>query len=148
MKRVIAAIIMASVLFGCSWFNGSERTEAENFVKSYCSVLQRVYAEAKLEILANLATEKEYKKVFPVVQALKATNNVMKTEILDFKVKGTTVQGSKATVKTAERWRYWWEDRKTGAITKPKVEESYDLMYNLVKVGGKWKVDFIKNLNE
>jgi len=147
-KRIITSIVIAFLLLGCGRFNKPEQTEVENFVKGYCSILQRVYAEARLEILANVATEKEYKKVFPVVQALKATNNVMKTEVLDFKVKGATVQGSQATVRTSERWRYWWEDRKTGAITKPKVEESYDLEYNLLKVKGTWRVDLIKGLDQ
>jgi hypothetical protein len=147
-KSVIAAIITALALFGCGRSDSQEQTEAENFVKGYCSILQRVYAEARLEMLANVATEQEYKKVFPVVQALKATNNVMKTEVLEFKVKGATVQGTKATVRTSERWRFWWEDRKSGAITKPKVEESYDLEYSLLKLKGSWRVDSIRNLNQ
>jgi len=147
-KGIITSIAVVFLMFGCSSFNGAEQTEAENFVKSYLSVLQRVYAEAKLEPLANLATEQEYKKVFPVIQALEATNNVMKTEVLEFKVKRTRIEGSKAVVTTAERWLYWWEDRKTGAITKPKGEESYNLEYHLLKVKGSWRVDSIRNLNQ
>lgn len=142
---MIASVAVAFVMFGCS---SAEQKEAENFVKSYLSVLQRVYAEARLESLANMTTEKEYKKIFPIVQALKATNNVMKTEVLEFKVKQTKIEGAKATVRTTERWRYWWEDRQTGAVTKPKTEESYDLEYNLVKVKGSWRVDLMKDLKE
>ncbi|MGB9082102.1 MAG: hypothetical protein WCD00_12455, partial [Desulfuromonadaceae bacterium] len=119
---VIACAVFVS---GCS--PSKEQKDAGNFVQNYCSVLQNVYARADMKILGNMATEKELKRVFPVLQALVATENVMKSEILKFKLKKTTVTADTATVQTSERWLFWWEDRKTGTITKPKVEESYEL---------------------
>jgi hypothetical protein len=88
------------------------------------------------------------KKLYPVIQALSATDNSMKTEIAELKIDKAKVTEDRATVRTSEKWRYWWADRKTGAITKPKREESYELEYNLLKNNGRWRVDSIKNLKE
>lgn len=150
MKRNLLFLsIMAFAVLTCSGCKPSkEDEEVRGFVKNYVSIMQGVYAEANLNILAPFATEKEIKKMFPVIQALKATGNVMKTEILDFNIKKSKVKADVATVTSSERWRFWWQDVKTGAITKPRSEESYRLEYHLVKDKGQWKVDFIKNLNE
>jgi hypothetical protein len=146
LRKILFALFCAIFLAGCS--ENPQKSEVENFVRNYCSVLQMAYETADFDILVPAATEKELKKVFPVIQALKATDNVMKTEILGFKIKKTKVSEDKATVRTHERWRYWWEERRSGTITKPKGEESYKLEYNLLKENGRWKVDFIRNLNE
>ena len=134
------------MLSGCSENKNEE--EAKNFVQNYCSVMQDAYARADLNIIGTMTTENEIKKLFPIIQALTATDNRMKTEIIEFKLKKAKVSGDKATVRTAEKWRFWWVDKTSGTITKPKSEESYKLEYNLVKDHGQWKVDFVKNLNE
>ncbi len=135
------------LLIGCGVNKNEE--EAKNFVQNYCSILQLTYARADLNVLAQVTTEKELKKVFPVIQALKATGNIMKTEVLEFNIKKAKVKDDSAIVRTHERWRYWWEDGNTGSITKPKNEETYNLEYHLIKErNGQWKVDFIKNLDE
>ncbi|WP_243372307.1 nuclear transport factor 2 family protein [Geotalea sp. SG265] len=142
----IAVVSLALITFGCK--PSKEDEEVRNFVKNYVSIMQAVYAEANLNLLVPFTAEKEIKKVFPVIQALKATDNVMKTEILAFELEKSKVKGDTATVRTTERWRFWWQDAKTGAITKPKTEEQYRLEYHLVKTGGGWKVDFVRNRNE
>ena len=58
------------------------------------------------------------------------------------------MEAETATVSTSEKWRYWWVSEASGAITKPKAEESYQLEYHLVRVDGRWKVDAIRNSNE
>lgn len=143
---LIATVFLLLISFGCK--PSKEDEEVRDFVKNYVSIMQAVYAEANLYLLVPFTAEKEIKKVFPVIQALKATGNVMKTEILAFDLKKSKVDGDTATVRTTERWRFWWQDAKTGIITKPKTEEQYKLEYHLVKTGGGWKVDFVKNLNE
>jgi hypothetical protein len=142
------ALLVLGILFllGCVADKGEEETKG--FVQNYCSILQDAYARADMKLIGQISTEKEMKKLFPVIQALTATDNYMKTEILEFKIKKAKVKDDKAMVRTSEKWRYWWIDRKTGMLTKPKHEESYELEYNLLKVDGRWRVDFIKNLNE
>lgn len=142
----ILVLFMGSLLLaGCG--KKREAAEMENFVMNYCSILQAAYVQADMNLLVPMTTENELKKLFPVFQALKATGNVMKTEIQEFKVKDVDLAGDKATVKTAEKWRFWWQEQESGRITKPHVVESYRLRYHLLRAGGSWKVDSIENLN-
>ncbi|AJE04658.1 hypothetical protein [Geobacter pickeringii] len=127
------------LLAGCS--PSTERIAA---VQNYCSVIQAVYVSQDLAPLAHVATQKELKKVYPVVLALKTTDNVMKTTIDSFSITG----GGGDTVETREQWTFWWEDRRGGGVTKEKKTESYHLRYHLKKEKGRWKVDYIDNLND
>jgi hypothetical protein len=151
MKSRMIRLIYPMLILGMMSLQGcANKSEAEvkGFVQNYCSLLQAAYLKADIKPLTAMATEKELKKVFPSIQALALTGNSMQTEILEYKIKKAQVDDNKATVKTAEKWRYWWTDMKTGAVTKAKHEESYNLAYNLVKVNGAWKVDSIKNLDD
>ena len=131
-------------------FGGCSRTPADpelvKAVEEYCSVIQLVYLQANMVPLAQVATDKESKRVYPVVQALQSTGNAMRTEILSFKAVGSRMGEARAAfVETREKWRFWWEDRRTGQITKPKTEEEYRLTYRLVRDGQRWKVDQVKH---
>ncbi|MBJ6723116.1 hypothetical protein [Geomesophilobacter sediminis] len=146
LTRLYALLCIGALLvLGCS---DKKEEEVKAFVANYCSVLQDTYAKADMKQLVPLATEKELKKIFPLIQALNATNNSMRTEIVDYKIVRTKVADNEATVRTDEKWRYWWVDRTSGLITKQKQEESYQLQYNLIKVDGRWRVDSVQNLKE
>jgi hypothetical protein len=134
------------LIAGCGHQKGEE--EVRNFVGNYCSVLQEAYAKADLKAIRQMATDNEMKKLFPVIQALTVTENSMPTEVLDFKIEKVKLAEDKATVRTSERWSFWWVDRKTQTITKPKVVESYKLRYNLVKNKGRWMVDSVESLDK
>jgi hypothetical protein len=146
LRMNLLVILGVLLLVGCGANKAEE--EVKGFVQNYCSILQDAYSRVDLKLLSQISTEKEMKKLFPVFQAMSVTGNSMKTEILEFKIKKVKVKDNKGTVKTAEKWRYWWTDNKTGQITKQKHEETYDLEYNLIKIDGNWRVDFIKNLND
>lgn len=148
MSRILVAGLLLGALLcsGCS--ASKEEKEVAGVIQNYLSLMQVVYDRADLSLIYPVASEKELKKVFPTIQALQATGNRMKTEILEFKVKDAEVKPARATVTTAEKWRYWWVDQKSGAITKPMAEESYQLEYNLIKVDNSWKVDYIRNRSE
>jgi hypothetical protein len=147
-RMMIWKVALVVGLMGITGCAGKNEKEVKGFVQNYCSLLQSAYLKADITPLTAMATEKELKKVYPSIQALAVTGNSMNTEILEYKINQAKVQDDKATVKTAEKWRYWWTDMKTGAVTKAKHEESYNLAYNLVKVNGAWKVDSIKNLDD
>lgn len=145
-SAMLVLLVGSLLLAGCG--KNKEAAEMENFVMNYCSIMQAAYAKADLNMVVPMTTEKELKKLFPVFQALKATGNVMMTEIQEFKVKDVDMDGDKASVKTAEKWRFWWQEQSSGRITKPHVVESYRLRYHLVRSGGSWKVDSVENLNK
>jgi len=146
--RLVSALILlwlaALLLAGCS--RPGQDQPVVKAVEEYCSIIQTVYLQLDLKPLAQVATEKELKRVYPIVQALQAANNVMKTEVDAFTVTSVAVSGATATVDTAERWTFWWEERGTGTVTKEKKEENYRLRYALLNQNGAWKVDQVRHL--
>jgi prephenate dehydratase len=144
-RSVAVLFLLVSLLAGCS--QKAPEHPSVKAVEEYCSIIQAVYLRQDLSLLEKIATEKEVKRVFPVIQALKAADNVMKTEIEEFTVRKavTASTGDTATVETSERWKFWWEDRKTGSVTKEKKVEQYRLLYTIINDKGAWKVDQVRN---
>lgn len=141
-----AVMLLGLALAGCG--DRKKEEEVKAFVKKYASVLQESYATGNMAPLSQLATEKELRKMAPLMQALNTTNSSMKTEISEFKIDKVKVSENEATVKTTQKWRYWWVSRSTGLITKQKQEESYKLEYTLFKMDGRWMVDSINKIND
>lgn len=119
-------------------------------VENYVDVKKEIYAKPDLDKLAMVATANEVQTLFPLLQSLKSCDSVMKTE-LKYTVEQARVgsSGDCATVLTTECWKYWWEDRSTGKMTKNEKVEKYCLQYDLVKDDcGIWKVDRIRSLDQ
>ncbi len=149
MKKFKFFLLSITVICLCLACSRQKEPALVKAVEEYCSVVQAVYVSLDLQRLEPVVTQNELKRIFPIVQALRAADNVMKSEILEFKIKaaGSGTKKDTATVDTIERWRFWWEDRKTGAITKGKKEEVYHLQYSLLKADGVWKIDRVKNVD-
>lgn len=146
-KSLLSAFVFMLLLSGCS---SREEKELVSFVKEYNNKLMSVYLAADLKPIYPFATEKELNKMYPVIQALKAANSVMPATIIKYKVRraGLGPGGKTAVVETYEEWEYWWEDRSTKQITKPKNIEKYPMRYHLVRDGGGWKVDRLELLEK
>lgn len=146
--RGISAIVISMLfLAGCGKKADTNHPAVEG-VRNYCTMLQMVYMKRDLTALQQVATENELKRVFPTVQTLLAADNVMKTQVERFDVLDVrAAEGGKRTiVETKEGWTFWWENRKTGAVTKEKKTENYHLRYELVQKDGRWLVDKVRNL--
>lgn len=149
MKRIYTLYVTAVFLVLLSLPACSSRPDSSDpmviAVENYCTVLQATYMQKNLNILAKVATEKELKRIFPIVQMLMATRNAMPTRIEKFEVvSGKTSSATTAQVETIETWEYWLEDA-SGNITKPKKKETYRLRYELVNENGMWKVDSLRH---
>lgn len=119
-------------------------------VVNYVGVKKEIYANPDLDKLAMVATANEVQTLFPLLQSLKSCDNVMKTE-MNCTVEEARIgsSGDCATVQTRECWKYWWEDRSTGKMTKNEKVENYCLQYDLVRDDcGIWKVDRIRSLDK
>ena len=72
--RLVSALILlwlaALLLVGCS--RPGQDQPVVKAVEEYCSIIQAVYLQANIAPLAQIATDKELKRVFPIVQALQA----------------------------------------------------------------------------
>jgi len=149
-RRVVAycsTVIMLLALAGCA---SREEKELKKFVEDYNKTLQTIYRTANLNPLGPYATENELARVFPIIQALSASDSIMPTEIKKFNAVKAEISagGVKALVETRETWEYRWENKKTGRIVKPSNTESYHLRYYILKQKNGWKVDRIELLDE
>ena len=140
-------VVILLAIAGCA---SREEREVNKFVENYNKTLQMVYRTANLNLLGPYATEDELARVFPVIQALSASDSIMPTEIKKFNVDKSEIlaSGVKALVETRETWVYRWENKNTGRIVKPSNTESYHLRYYIVKHKNGWKVDRIELIDE
>lgn len=144
---MVLALLGLSLLVGCGPKADTNHPAVEG-VRNYCTMLQMVYVKRDLNALQQVATEKELKRVFPTVQTLLASDNVMKTQVERFDVLDvrSTEGGKRVVVDTKEGWTFWWEERTTGTVTKEKKTENYHLRYELIQKDGRWLVDKVRNL--
>jgi hypothetical protein len=133
-------------MFSCSPGSKIEKTGAVDAVKRYNSMMIRAYMEANINIMTGVVTEKHMKMLYPTIQALRATGNIMMAEQKTFIVKKVSVEENKATLRSEETWVYWWQDSATNAITKPQETITYKIQYNLIKNDGSWRVDSLVDI--
>lgn len=134
-------------LFFVSCNSGSEvnKKEVLEAVKHYNGMMRRAYMEANINLMYGVATENQVNKILPTILAMRAENSFMMANQENFDVKKVKAGKDRSSVETEERWRYWWQDKDTSAITKPEEVITYRLRYNLVQEAGAWKVDSIES---
>jgi hypothetical protein len=126
-------------LFSCRV--NPEAKAVEQAVRSYNTALMQAYRDSNINYLMPFASENELNKLFPQFLALETTNSRMIAIQDKFSIKGINVGKTTATLKAEEHWTYWWEDKNTGVITRPKKEQDYKIIYTLKKAKGEWIVD-------
>lgn len=144
---IVALFMTTLFLSGCTPKADTNHPAVEG-VRNYCTMLQMVYVKRDLNALKDVATENELKRVFPVVQTLLAADNIMKTQVERFDVLAVKPAegGKNMIVETKEKWAFWWEESKTGTVTKEKKSEEYHLRYELLQKDGRWLVEKIRNI--
>jgi len=144
---IFVGVLVMLCLIGCSKPPEDKTADAVETVKRYNGLLRRTYLEAKISLLEPVATEKIMNKVFPVILALRSQNSSMIATQNVFSVVSATVNETRASVRADETWEYYWQDKDTGAITKPIEKTSYRLEYILVRERSHWKVENIQEMH-
>lgn len=148
-KSCFVVFCAVALLAACSSSHPVDRNISAA-VEHYVDVKKEMYTHPDLGKLARVATANEVQTLFPVLQSLKSCDSVMKTEMnCTVEQAQANSSGDCATVRTRECWKYWWEDRTTGKLTKNEKVENYCLQYDLVRDDcGVWKVDRIRSLDQ
>ncbi len=144
--KILSLIAAAMLVCSCDSGSRAEKKQVLDTVKKYNSLMRRAYMEANLNHMANIATEKQISKMFPVIQALRAEGSFMMAEQNTFEVKRVSVRGETGRVETEEEWVFWWQSKDTMEITKPEEKIAYKIRYNLVKENSSWKVDGLEDI--
>ena len=139
------ALTLFLALTGCQADGEARKREVLASVERYNSMLKRAYLEARINIMTEVATEKQANRVFPIIQALRAAQSSMIAVQDSFELISVVVENNTAAVTSDEKWTYWWQDMNTGALTKQKETVSYRIRYKLEYTsGGVWKVSGIE----
>ncbi len=122
-------------------------SEAARAVRAYDDALVRAYARGDASPLANLATEKEMGRVQVLLDLKTAGKLVLESKIESFEVTSASASGDTATVETRERWRYHDRHTKPGEPNGPDFVADMKMRYQLVRDGGRWKVESVATLS-
>jgi hypothetical protein len=141
--RQAAAASALLLLAACS------RQEADlgAAVRAYDDALVRSYARNDASPLTGLATAKEQGRVQVLVDLKAGGKMLLESRLNSLEVTSARESGDKATVETRERWRY--HDRYLDPSRAPGPEFVADMRmrYELVREGGRWKVDSVATLS-
>lgn len=137
--------LIGFVLILASCVENPEAKNVRKAVEAYNQALIITYLEANLERVMPYATENELRKLYPTVLALQTTDSRMVATQDYFKVKKISVSGNQASLKAEEQWTYWWENRFTGNIIKPKSVQKYKIIYKLQKNRDRWVIDALES---
>lgn len=113
-------------------------------VSAYNTALIQCFWDVTFEHLKPVASLKEVRKIAAQIMALKDAESRMIARQDVFEVIGTNVLGETATLRSTEKWTYWWESMETGKLTKPPEEIKYNLIYNLKQTDAGWIVDSLE----
>ncbi len=141
MRRLALASVL--LLAGCQGGAG----EAAKAVRAYDDALIRAYAAGSAAPLANLATAKEMGRVQVLVDLKTAGKLVLESTIESFEVTSASTSGETARVETRERWRYRDRHLEPGKPKGPDFLADMRMRYELVREGGRWKVESVSTLS-
>jgi len=135
----VAVFLAGSVTAGC----GSDlNAEGERAVRTYCEALVVAYRTSDANAVQPVATEKEWRKLFTLIDLKRAAGLVLESELESLAVTAVEQPGPGVmAVMATERWRYF--DRPIELGTPPGTEfvVEMDLMYSFVDEDGVWKMD-------
>ena len=131
--------LAGSVIGGC----GDElQTDGERAVDAYCHALVVAYRTSDPDALRPVTTEKEWRKVFTLIDLKRADGLVLESELESSVVTDVaqSVSGD-MTVATTERWRYFDRPIELGRPPGTEFVVEMDLVYTFVDESGVWKMD-------
>jgi len=121
---------------------GGVEDEAGRALRAYNEALVLAYRTSDPAVLAEVATERELRKVRVLIDLKKASRLVLESTLEELEVTSAEPCGTDCLVaETRERWRYY--DRPLDPGKPPGVVFVVDtaLRYELIRQDGAWKMD-------
>ena len=136
---VLAAVLAGSVTAGCG---NNLHTEGERAIRGYCEALVIAYRTSDADAIRPVATEREWRKIFTLIDLKQAAGLVLESEIESMIVTDVEQSGPGVmTVATTEHWRYFDRPVELGRPPGTEFAVEMDLVYSFVDEDGVWKMD-------
>jgi hypothetical protein len=135
----VAVVLAGSITTGC----GSDlEAEGERAVRAYCEAVIVAYRTSDANVVQPVTTEKEWRKLFTLIDLKRAAGLVLESELESLVVAEVKrpIPGV-MTVLATERWRYFDRPVDLGKAPGTEFVVEMDLMYSFVDEDGEWKMD-------
>lgn len=121
---------------------GGRAGDAAQAVRDYDAALVRAFRMSDPSRMTEVATQKEADRIRVIADLKAASRLVLEStlERLDVRSSEVAAGGQRATVETAERWRYFDRALSPGRSPGPAIVSEMRMRYDLVWEGGRWKV--------
>jgi len=138
-RLAVAVVLAGSITTGC----GSDpEAEGERAVRAYCEALIVAYRTSDANVMQPVTTEKEWRKLFTLIDLKRAAGLVLESELESLRVTSVEQPGPGVmTVAATERWRYFDRPMELGSPPGTEFVVEMDLMYSFVDEDGAWKMD-------
>ena len=138
-RMAAAALLVGSVAAGCG---DALHAEGERAVQDYCEALAIAYRTSDADVIRQVATEREWRKIFTLIDLKHAAGLVLESELESLSVTAVEQPGPGVmTVAATERWRYFDRPVELGRAPGTEFVVEMDLVYSFVDEDGVWKMD-------
>ncbi|HSM92492.1 MAG TPA: hypothetical protein VLT47_06345 [Anaeromyxobacteraceae bacterium] len=122
--------------------------DAARAVREYDDALIRAFRLTDPSKMTQVAAREEADRVRVLVDLKAASRLVLESTLERFEVRSSAVApgGGRATVETAERWRYFDRALSPGQSPGPVILSEMRMRYDLVREAGRWKVAEVTTL--
>jgi hypothetical protein len=136
---VLSAILAGCVISGC----GTDLSrEGERVVRAYCEAVVDAYRTGNADVVRPVATEKEWRKIFALIDLKRAEGMVLESELESLAIEDVAQPSpGLMTVVASERWRYFDRPIEIGQPPGTEFLVEMELLYTFVDVDGAWKMD-------
>lgn len=140
---VLGACLLA--LAGC----GGRAGDAAKAVREYDAALVRAFRMSDPSRMTEVATQQEADRIRVIADLKAASRLVLESTLERLDVRSSEVAGGgqRATVETAERWRYFDRALTPGRSPGTVIVSEMRMRYDLVWEGGRWKVGRVTTLS-
>jgi len=135
----IVLVLAGPVAVGCG---NDLLAEGQRAVRAYCEALVVAYRTSDASAMEPVTTEKEWRKLFTLIDLKRAAGLVLESELESLTVTAVEQPGpGLMMVEATERWRYFDRPVELGAVRGTEFVVEMDLMYSFVDEDGAWKMD-------
>jgi len=135
----LAVVLAGTVTSGCG---DDLQTEGERAVRAYCEAVIIAYRTGDADTVLPVATEREWRKIFTLIDVKQANGLVLESELEKLDVTSVDQPNSGfMTVAATERWRYFDRPIELGKPPATEFVVEMDLVYSFVDKDGVWKMD-------
>lgn len=135
----LTAFLGGFIIAGCA---SDPSTDGERAVRAYCDAVVVAYRTGNADVVLPVATEKEWRKIFTLIDIKRADGLVLESELESLAVERVEQPNpGLMTVVAKERWRYFDRPIELGRPPGTEFVVEMELLYTFVDEDGAWKMD-------